>query len=182
MKRGFTILEMILVLAVLGILMGIITTAASASIRQARTRKAQACCKIVQEGIATYYAQQGKWPISLSSGATNTEGLDGTDDDDLVVLTGEQVKKLIYEVVQQTKAGNPCMDVSGLFVSQNPGEAKSKATGLDFMEAIHGTRTNRKKLTSSQMYFGYPDVDTGYFRRFKIVYSKPTDSMTVSTQ
>ena len=45
MRRGFTIIELVMVIAILGILLGIVTTAAANSIKQARSRKAEACCK-----------------------------------------------------------------------------------------------------------------------------------------
>ena len=52
------------------------------------------------------------------------------------------------------------------------------------MTAIRGTKqdANGQKMTTSQMHFGYPESSHGYFRHFKVVYSKPTDQMKVSTQ
>ena len=78
------------------------------------------------------------------------------------------------------------MDVSGLFVSRQDGEMSGNrvksASGMDFMSAIHGTRTSQKRMTTDEMYYGYPDPTTGYFLRFKIVDSIPTDTFTVSKQ
>ena len=42
-RGGFTIVEMMVVVAIVGILLGIVITAASSSIKQARGRKAEAC-------------------------------------------------------------------------------------------------------------------------------------------
>ena len=39
----------------IGILLGIVTTAAASSIKQARVRKAEACCTVVEQGLAAYY-------------------------------------------------------------------------------------------------------------------------------
>ena len=61
-RRGFTIVELLMVIAVLGVLTGIITTAASSAIRQARSRRAQAIKMVIQNGIATYRAQYNYWP------------------------------------------------------------------------------------------------------------------------
>ena len=49
--------------------------------------------------------------------------------------------------------------------------------------AIRGTKkdANGQKMTTSQMHFGYPESDHGYFRHFKVIYSKPTDQMKVKT-
>ena len=43
-KKGFTIVELVMVIAILGILLGIVTSVAAGSIREARKRKAEACC------------------------------------------------------------------------------------------------------------------------------------------
>ena len=56
-KKGFTIVEMLMVIGVLAILMGIVTTAASAAIKQARSRRMVAVQGVIQAGIATYRSQ-----------------------------------------------------------------------------------------------------------------------------
>ena len=59
---GFTIVEMLMVIGILAVLMGIVTTAASAAIRQARERRTEASKQIIQSGIASYLAQKNHWP------------------------------------------------------------------------------------------------------------------------
>ena len=54
MKKGFTIIELLMVVAILAVLLGIVTTAATASIRQARERRTQAMKQTLQNGIAAY--------------------------------------------------------------------------------------------------------------------------------
>ena len=44
---GFTIVEMLMVIGILAVLMGIVTTAASAAIRQARERRTEASKQII---------------------------------------------------------------------------------------------------------------------------------------
>ena len=58
-RNGFTIVEMLMVIGVLAILTGIVTVAATSAIRQARVRRADALANILQNGIATFYAQNG---------------------------------------------------------------------------------------------------------------------------
>ena len=84
--------------------------------------------------------------------------------------------------METIRNNNPLMDISGLFVSRDQGEPGGRGHGLDFMDAVRGTKRSKKKMQVGEMYFGYPETDHGYFRRFKIVYSVPTDSMEVSTQ
>ena len=190
MKKAFTIVELMVVVGIIAILLTLVTTAASSSIRQARLRKAQACCTIVQQGLATYYAQKSRWPGSIGSSIhnggvgsrSNEEGVNGSSDPDKYILTGSEIDSMIADLIQETKRGNPLMDISGLFVSRGQGEPGSKDLGLDFMPAIRGTKQSRKKMKVSEMHFGYPESSHGYFRRFKVVYSIPTDEMKVSQQ
>lgn len=190
MKKAFTIIELMMVIAILAVLLGIITTAAANSIRQARVHRANSCCAVVQQGLATYYAQYGKWPGTIGgrieSGSLgsdgNTEGVNNTRDEDKYILKANEVNDMIRELIKEARKGNPLMDISGLFVSRGSGEPGSRDRGLDFMSAVHGTETSRKKMKIAEMNFGYPESSRGYFRRFKITYSIPTDEMTVSLQ
>ena len=187
MKRGFTIVELVMVIAIMGILLGIVTTAASGAIKQARIRKAQACCKVVQAAFETYYAQKGEWPGGIESKITgekaNTEGHEYHSDTDVYVLDPSDVDDMMRDILREYKNGNPCLDISGLFVSRYQGNKGSRDLGLDFMTAIRGTKkdANGQKMTTAQMHFGYPESARGCFRHFKVIYSKPTDQMLVKT-
>ena len=197
MRRGFTIVELLVVLGVIAVLMGIVTTAASESIKASRSRRADALCTLVQSGLAAYYAQHDEWPISFK-GKTNSndEGANGNSDDDKYVLTGAEVRQCVKALVDEAKRGNPLMDISGLWVSRSNGEgggrragdptsnqgAAQRGYGMSFMDAVRGTKWSKKKMKTSEMYFGYPDANTGYFLRFKMVYSISADQLTVSKQ
>lgn len=190
MKKAFTIVELMVVIGIIAILLTLVTTAAASSIKQARARKASACCTIVQQGLATYYAQKARWPGTIgdriangSLGArVNDEGVNSQTDPDKYVLDASEADSMIRELVMESKKRNPLMDISGLFVSRGQGERGSRDYGLDFMQAIRGTKKSKKKMKLAEMHFGYPESEHGYFRRFKIVYSIPTDEMKVSQQ
>ena len=117
-----------------------------------------------------------------SFSSSNEEGTNGNTDADKYVLTAEEVRQMVKALVDEAKLGNPLMDISGLFVSRDPGERGSKGFGLDFFDAVHGTKQSHTRMSTSEMYFGYPDPSTGRFRRFKMVYSIPTDKLTVMQQ
>lgn len=189
MRKAFTIVELLVVIAIISLLTSIVTTAAGNSIRAGREKRATALCSLVQTGLATYYAQKGQWPEPLGSkvkngsfSSSNEEGTNGNTDADKYVLTAEEVRQMVKALVDETKEGNPLIDISGLFVSRASGEAGATGYGLDFMQAVRGTKKSRKKMTTGEMHFGYPDADTGKFRRFKMVYSIPTDHLAVSAQ
>ncbi len=185
-KPGFTIIELMAVVAILGILIGMVMSATTGAIKLARKNKAEASVKCVQQGIETYRAQKDEWPGGYnteSSGSSNTDGVNNTTNADRVHLDASEVRAMVKDVVEETcQKGNPMMDVSGLYVSRGAGESGGEDYGLDFMEAVHGTEESQVKMSISEMYFGYPEESNGYFRRFKIVYSRPTDSIEVSKQ
>lgn len=190
-KKAFTLIEMMAVLAIIGILLGLVVTAVSGSMKASRRHKANAVCKVVQQGIETYRAQKDKWPGSvgdkIDSGnvlsRTNSEGEEYTSDNNKYVLSSGEVRDMIKTIVNESvNNNNPLMDISGLFVSRSSGESGSKGYGMDFWEAVRGTKESPKKMSLGEMYFGYPEESRGYFRRFKIVYSVPTDSMEVMKQ
>ena len=186
MRKGFTIVELLMVIGIIAMLMGIITTAASSSIRSSRVQRANALCTIVQTALATYREQKGEWPISMPVSRANSEGANSQNVAEMVVLNGTEVRSCVKALVDEAKQGNPMMDISGLFVSRQDGEMSGNsvkaATGLDFMSAVRGTKWSKKKMKTSEMYFGYPDPETGHFLRFRMTYSIPTDSITVGKQ
>ncbi len=190
MRKAFTIVELMMVVGIIGILMGIATTAISSSIKQARVHKSTTSRRILEQGFATYYAQKGKWPGAIgeriANGSlgtrSNDEGVDGDSNTDRYVLTASEIDEMVRALINETKKNNPMMDISGLYVSRDQGNPGSKARGMDFMDAIRGTKQSKKKMKVAEMHFGYPDAGSGYFRHYKVVYSIPTDEMKVYEQ
>ena len=189
MKKAFTLLELMVVLAIIGILLGIVMAVASSSIQWARDSKARALCKVVQSGIEEYKAQKDKWPhiddqLSnlTSSNRTNKDGYKEEHDAARYHLTAEEVRNVIRTVIEDSvKDSSPMMDFSKLYVSRSPGNAGSEAYGYDFWDAVKGAK-KRSPMDINEMYFGYPETYNGYFRSFRIVYSIPTDSLEVTRQ
>lgn len=189
LKKGFTIVEMLMVIAVLAVLVGIVTTAATSAVRQSRDRRKDAMRQVLQNGIAVYYQQKGEWPTATLEGSDAKE-------EPLVCLSYEQSQDVFRAIVRESvneSAANPLVDVSGLFVAElstfkpwykyakGAETAKGhRVSGRNFKEATQ-TTAHSKKLLLNQMAFGYADKETGYFRPYYVLYNTRTDSVEVIT-
>lgn len=197
LRRGFTIVELLVVIGIISVLMTIITTAASSSMRASRTQRMNALCTLVQTGLSTYREQVGRWPISALNGAVisgnnNKMGAGGKDDPNIYLLSAGEVKDAVLEMIKRAKNDkSPCMDISGLFVATADNELtgtgdkrrpQKNIHGMDFMTAVRGSKQHPQKLSAGRLYFGYPDPETGCFLRFKMYYSIAADQIVVTKQ
>lgn len=175
MKKAFTIVELLMVITIITVLMGIVTTATVSAMRSSREKRAEAMRIALQTAIATYHAQDSdeKWPGAIESLANNG---------DTEVLSESQSQDVFREIVKRsigaTGMKNPIIDAGGLFVAR-AGIQDGKGNGLGFTDAIKGS-SNRQRIGVSQMVFGYQGRMTGTFHRYSIVYNGSTDSVTVS--
>ncbi len=179
-KRGFTIVEMLMVIGILAVLLGIITTASSTAIRQARVKRMEAMRTVLQAGLATYYTQKGVWPGALKSWCDNGPGNAKTRVD---YLSDTQADAVFQELARESVRGSQMLDVTGLFVARasQAGSNAKNVDGMDFRAAM--TKTNKRgKIPINQLAFGYATKTTGKFRRYIIKYNFETDSCTVLTQ
>lgn len=174
-SKGFTIVEMLMVLGVIAVLLGLVTTAAMTAIRHAREKKTAASLQVIQAGISTYRAQNGEWPGALKSYSEN--GLSGGRRN--YTLNDSEYDQVLTEVVKESvnvSSGNPMMDVTGLIVSPKSGNG---SWGMEFREAIKKQRKHGGSIKLSNMAFGYL-TSSGRFSRFKITYNADSDHVTVS--
>ena len=182
-RRGFTIIEMLMVIGILSILIGIITTAASQSMQAARSRRAEAAKKVVQTALGAYYAANDDWPVSGLAKRTGNHKNGNVTDESVYDLTADEVRTCVKALVMATKNGNPFLDVTGLWVSRSDGNNPNrKDLGMDFWSAIRGTRKSSKKMKLADMYFGYPRTSDGGFERFGMGYSIPGDMLIVGSR
>ena len=112
-KRGFTIVEMLMVIAVLAVLTGIVATAATSVIRKSRVRKNEALRVALQAGIATYYQQEGYWPPDRSGKLQewSRDGLDSSaknrkwsDGERVANLESDEYDELVRHLVDRKAA------------------------------------------------------------------------------
>lgn len=199
-KKAFTLIELMMVVAVISVLIGIVSVAASGAIRNARGKRADAMRVALEQAIAAYYAQEGKWPKEIESKAESM-------DEDTYTFTGSEADSILRQVVGKAfgKGGgrrSVLVDASALFVANssrlgNNGEgcydnhANRRNTktfcgdqkcimGMDFLLAVN--RNGKDYIPFSNMAFGYQGTEEGKFRRFWITYNGKTDSVTVSKE
>lgn len=171
-KRGFTIVELLMVIAVIAVLVTITASSVLGAMKRARVQKANVLCELVKQGFCTYYAQKGEWP--WGDRQANRE-------DGYYWLDANEVKTAVLELVKEAKKHNPMMDISGLYVSTQSGEPGNHHYGMDFMTAVRGSKQHPDKIPASRLNYGYPEESHGYFRRFVIKYSPITDEVVVRT-
>lgn len=178
MKRGFTIIELLTVMAILAVLLGIITTAATASIRQSRSRQAQAMKQTLQNGISAYRVRKDKWPGKLEKWADQEHK--GT----LGYLSRSDYDEVMQELLKAStgrNARNRVMDPVGLTVisvSDNDG----KVGCLDFRTVTTKNNKHAKRMEPNEMTVVYPRTNDGKACRYVLEYNTESDEVMVMTQ
>lgn len=193
-RSGFTIVELLVVIAVLLTLTGITVVAAMGAMSSARAKRQESMRVVLEQGIATFYAQEGKWPKVIETAISGNKSV--------VTFTDAEADKIFQEVVGKAfgKGGKKSMlmDATGLYVCEasncgnsnkgcndehrNPNspvycKGKGCRMGIDFSEAVK--KGGKRHIQIANMAFGYPGSKEGLFRRFHITYNSRTDSVTV---
>lgn len=197
MKRGFTLVEMLIVIAVIGVLVGITVVALKGVLASARSKRCDSMKVILAQGISAFYAQEGEWPEVIEQQLKKQNANEKS-----IEITNGDADKLFREVVGKAfgKSGSKSMllDATGLYVCEanrcgnaNKGcfgnhsdssaanccKGKGCRQGIDFAEAVK--KGGKRHIPLANMAFGYPDPNTDMFHRFKVIYNTRTDSVTV---
>ena len=196
MKKGFTIVELLVVVAIIGILAGIVGVAATGSMKTSRRNRAEAMKGAWQQAVAAYYSQEGRWPGDLDGIAKNGP----PNEKNPYVLTPSEVDSVFQEIVRDSVGANatrPLIEVSALFVARasslkndkqgcfdkhgdknetNYCGDKNCINGMDFQLA------RSKGVEPTDMAFGWQGEEYGKFCRFWIKYNWKTDSVTVTKE
>ena len=178
MKRGFTVIELLMVIAILAVLLGIITTAATASIRQSRDRKTQAMKQTLQNGIAAYRVRKDKWPGKLDDWS------DQVSKGKVGYLSNTDYDKVVQELLKEStgrRAKTRVMDPVGLSVIP-VNAADDKILCMDFREVTTKKNKHAKLMDYNEMTVVYPKTENGNVLRYVIEYTAESDEVTVMTR
>jgi prepilin-type N-terminal cleavage/methylation domain-containing protein len=178
MKKGFTIVELLMVIAVIAVLLGIVTAAATASIRQARGRRAAAMKQTLQAGIVSYRQLKDEWPGKLEDWAEQSHN--GT----LGYLSNGDYDKVVQELLKLSagkSARNRVLDPIGLLV-MNATAKDGVSGGMDYRAVATKNHKYAKRMSATEMTVVYPKQEDGKAYRYVIEYNTESDSVTVMTQ
>lgn len=183
LRRGFTILELMIVISIIAILATLVTKAAMSSIKEARYKDAKIMAQSIKMGIVNYHAQNGKWPGKIEDCADKGDPPTGNTHHP-GFLSNDDADKVVQLVIKEGETGNPLIDASGLFVATRSAANARHGHGMNFGEA------RRRGVPLTDMAFGYQKFGStrcnehgikksGEFCRFLIKYDVTNDTVSV---
>lgn len=102
MKKGFTLVELLVVMCILGILMGMVVGGASIVIRKAHESRVRLDVKMVVEVWSQYLAEYNRWPSTPENWGdgntheTNSDWVNMMSPDPTLPPPGGNLKRLIF--------------------------------------------------------------------------------------
>lgn len=209
-QRGFTIIELMVVIAIIAILAGAITMGVNGMFYKSRMGRALAIRSLLQSGIETYYAKEGEWPGNLENIAKSKEPDDGKD---YIELSNSQADSCFRKIVDVSwgQSATPVLDPSGLYIIDKSSlkddegcsdihrswegarklgvvsatdhrcTPKRCVRGREFAEATKKGSANPIKSVQN-MVFGYAGPNHGRFCRFRLFYYPKSDTVKVQLQ
>ena len=87
-SKGFTLIELAVVLAIIAVLAAVLTPMVSGYLDQARVARAQADVRTIADSIKLYNRDTGRWPIYDSSADYSSDSVPGTSKLEFGTSTG----------------------------------------------------------------------------------------------
>lgn len=155
-RRGFTILELLIVISIIAIIATFATGAALKSIKNSRVKRVDAMRQVLEMALVSYRAQENEWPFTLKD--LNQD----TGDNNIYWAKGNK-NAVVFKKLLSSKS-TIYFDYSGL------------------MTAVSGRMTVKQALEKglTDIPIGYPDPDNpGTFKYYNVEYLVLTDTVKV---
>lgn len=161
-RRGFTILELLIVISIIAIIATLATGAAIKSMKQNREKRIAVMAKGLEVALMNYRAQENKWPFDLN------DRFRKNPEESRYWFHGEEEN---FEAFQKMFGGTTS------YLDENAYLVTVKGSRGTLKEAL------KKGGKSVQASFGYPKPDdTSRFCYFCVCYSPLTDTVKVVRQ
>lgn len=169
-RRGFTIVELLVVISIMAVIATLATGAVLKSVRQSRVKRMDMMAKSLESAIMSYRALTGEWPFTV--GAPDPVGSDvkqyGPEFAETRTFAGKKNAEVFENIFKEVKEGRPLLDTSSLLTS----------TGRGRMSVREALDRGEKNIA-----VGYPDPnDQRQFCYFKVIYNFQTDMVTVEKE
>ncbi|MEI7901014.1 MAG: type II secretion system protein [bacterium] len=156
-RRGFTILELLVVISIMAVLATLSIGAATRAIKRVRNNRIDSTCKALEMALMNYRAQENKWPVTMKPSGNDS--------------------KVVYQDKENKEVFKPLYKTSG---SSRTSYLDASAVLADYQGHI----TPLQKVLSkgiTDVPLAYPDPEkTSRICYFRVEFNLLTDSVKVS--
>ena len=169
-RRGFTIIELLVVVAIMAVIATLATGAAIKSVKQNRNKRIDTMAKALEMSLVNYRALYGKWPVDFVGDYKGDLDKDGVK----IVLKGDVKNAAVFkEILNAVRQNRALLDTSALLT-------RVKGSQMSVRDAL-------AKYPGSDIPIGYPDHepkpdDPPQYKMFKyytVEYYLTTESVKV---
>lgn len=186
-KRGFSLVELLVVIAVLATMATITVGGVLRSMKHTREKRIEAMCNALATALVGFQAQEGRWPVKdgyeMKPGTHNGKTIpnDGNsfreeENRNKVVFSGKKNIAIFDPLIFHGSKKNFYISTAELMTkpvtSVNVPNKKHQTSVMSLREAIDGG------ATSCPLGYADPD-DTSQFRYFAVEFNLLTDSVIV---
>jgi len=183
-NRGFSLIELLLVIAVMGILATLLIGGVLKATTSAHIKRVHAMCRSLEIALIGFKAQEGRWTVELEPNTKDGKTLPILSANDKnydpqymykATFTGKNNKDVFDDLIP--KKGSK----TGQYLSAAEFLTKLDVGGVvSLREAIDGKNRKGKALSGRPFPLGYADpYDRNKFRFFRVEFNLLTDSVKV---